>query len=86
MFVNIFCTVVHVPFCYYLAITLDMKVRGAAIASLVHLTLRFAIILIILRFSKFYKNMVALTDPDNFMNMKQQFVFSLQCGSMFILS
>eukprot|EP00347_Sterkiella_histriomuscorum_P016534 403352823 len=84
MYINIIAFILHIPICYYLTLILDLGIQGIAIAVTLHFFIRFALIIIFVRFSRFYENIVPLQDPDTFWNLKMQLKMSAINSLMFI--
>ncbi|CDW89421.1 na+-driven multidrug efflux pump [Stylonychia lemnae] len=84
MYINLVCFFLHIPLCYYLAISSDLQLVGVAIATSLHFGFRLIMMLICIRFSRFYKSIISLRDPDNFWNFKVQLKMSFQNSMMFI--
>lgn len=56
---------------------------GVCIASCIHFFSRFLVLIVCGKFSKTTKNsFVPLSDPDNFKNIRPQFILSLKCASL----
>lgn len=86
MYINILAFALHIPISYYLAITLNLQIVGLGIATSVHFLIRYCLMRLAIRLSRFNSSLVALNDPDTFWNFKTQFKFSAQNSMMFVAS
>lgn len=81
MVTNVLAFFIH-WFTAYLSTSYGMGLRGIAISTSIHFSIRFIIIYTITQFSRFKKTLIPLTDPDNFVNWKPQAILSLSSITM----
>ena len=70
MYSNLIALVLHVGIIYLFVYTLQMGVIGVALSLSINFTLRFVLIYIFTKNSKFGAQLVSLKDEDNFVNLK----------------
>ena len=79
MYTSVIAFVLHIPISIFFEGYYGLF--GIAIASNIHLFLRFIIIQTFIKRSRFNDNLVYIRDPDNFKNLKPQFLMSIYgCG------
>ena len=64
---------------------LELKLYGIAIGMSIQFTLRFFIMLTLIRFSRIWESVVSPFDPENFKNLWPQVVISSGAGAMMLI-
>ena len=73
MYTNLITFVLHIFIAYYLAVNQALKLQGIAIANTLHYLLRFLVLLVIMRCSRFWERLVPLSDKESFKGLGGQF-------------
>lgn len=66
MLSNLITLIFHVPIVYYFAVYLDLGIKGIAYATTINFFLKYFAVILFIRFTRYYENVVSLLAKESF--------------------